>query len=84
MESTYLSLNKLRTTTTTTMAARGKQGAQSKYDHLIKLLLIGDSGASPWVGWLLVSGLGRRGAKVGCVCQSGDPYDILTMRRSHA
>lgn len=27
-----------------TMAGRGKQGAQSKYDHLIKLLLIGDSG----------------------------------------
>ncbi|EWM27169.1 rab8 -family small gtpase [Nannochloropsis gaditana] len=26
------------------MANRGKQGAQSKYDHLIKLLLIGDSG----------------------------------------
>jgi hypothetical protein len=26
------------------MAGRGKQGAQSKYDHLIKLLLIGDSG----------------------------------------
>lgn len=36
------------------MAARGKQGAQSKYDHLIKLLLIGDSGAWPWVcrGWI--------------------------------
>jgi len=26
------------------MAARGKQASQSKYDHLIKLLLIGDSG----------------------------------------
>ena len=32
------------TPTERTMASRGKQGAQSKYDHLIKLLLIGDSG----------------------------------------
>jgi hypothetical protein len=26
------------------MASRGRNAAQSKYDHLIKLLLIGDSG----------------------------------------
>ncbi len=45
------------------MAARNKQGAQSKYDHLIKLLLIGDSGA--WV-WACVVQLGPRvGWRVG-------------------
>lgn len=33
------------------MSGRGKQAAQSKYDHLIKLLLIGDSGKELCGGW---------------------------------